>query len=262
MSWLPTKDIIPWNEVGWLNSWDPQEFGDGIWTPAKITTIGWWDASDANSITDSGGDVSKIDDKSGKDFHLSEGVGSNQPKTNQRTFNGLNVLDHEDTTQRLSNENWTSPSDDLTLFIVAGVDAISGATQSMMSIGSGGGGTNRYGYDALNTSQFNSRMRLSFQGNPNAINTPHNGPSVYSNTFDRTNDSIYGHVDGNAWIGPQNYLAATLDVDNVRIGVFRGYDNNQGIDGFWGEYIVVNDISEETRQLIEGYLAVKWSGWL
>ena len=47
------------------------------WTPSEITTAAWFDASDTDTITESGGKVAKWDDKSGN--HMVQGSASNQP---------------------------------------------------------------------------------------------------------------------------------------------------------------------------------------
>jgi len=52
----------------------------------------WYDASDTDTITDSGGFVSQWDDKSGNNFHVTQGTGSNQPQTELETQNNLNTL--------------------------------------------------------------------------------------------------------------------------------------------------------------------------
>ena len=66
----------------------------GDWSPLDLPNLeGWWDASDAATITDTTGDVSQLDDKSGNGRHLAQATGSLQPRTGDSTRNGLNVLD-------------------------------------------------------------------------------------------------------------------------------------------------------------------------
>ncbi len=36
-----------------------------LWTPTRISTVGWWDASDSSTITTSGSEVTQWSDKSG-----------------------------------------------------------------------------------------------------------------------------------------------------------------------------------------------------
>jgi hypothetical protein len=63
------------------------------WTPALISTALWLDAADATTITESGGAVSAMADKSGNARNFSQATGSLQPTTGASTQNGLNVLD-------------------------------------------------------------------------------------------------------------------------------------------------------------------------
>lgn len=55
----------------------------------------WLDASDISTITESGGSVSQWNDKSGNAYHVSQGVGANQPVTNSVFLNGLNTIDFD-----------------------------------------------------------------------------------------------------------------------------------------------------------------------
>lgn len=70
-------------------------FGNiGAWNPSVLPgLVAWYDASDAASITSSGGAVSQWNDKSGSGFHLVQATGAKQPATGATTINGLNVLD-------------------------------------------------------------------------------------------------------------------------------------------------------------------------
>jgi len=60
--------------------------------PFKTGLVGWWDAADLSTITESGGKVSQFDDKSGLGNHLVQGTGANQPSTGLVTRNSLNTL--------------------------------------------------------------------------------------------------------------------------------------------------------------------------
>ena len=56
--------------------------------------VGWWDGSDTSTITESGGAVSQVDDKSGNGLHLLQAVAADQPTTGVATVNGLNTIYH------------------------------------------------------------------------------------------------------------------------------------------------------------------------
>jgi len=50
-----------------------------VWNPQQITTTAWYDASDLDTITQSLGKVSKLNDKSGNGRHMLQGNGLEQP---------------------------------------------------------------------------------------------------------------------------------------------------------------------------------------
>lgn len=60
-------------------------------------TYAWFDASDASTITESGGAVSGWDDKSGNGRDLTQVTAGEQPTTNATTQNGKNVIDFDGT---------------------------------------------------------------------------------------------------------------------------------------------------------------------
>lgn len=83
--------------VGGINKGIVQGFlgSEGeVFSPDNIAgLLAWYDASDTDSITASGANVSQINDKSGNDEHLQQGVTNNMPQTGTKTQNGLNVLE-------------------------------------------------------------------------------------------------------------------------------------------------------------------------
>jgi len=60
--------------------------------PSQITTTAWYDAQDQTTITESLGKVSQLDDKSGDNHHMLQGVGGEQPPTFLDTVGGLNTI--------------------------------------------------------------------------------------------------------------------------------------------------------------------------
>ena len=64
--------------------------GQRPFTPKDIATAAWWDAYDEATITDSGGNVTSISDKSGNGNTLNTGAGT--PTTGTHTINGKNAI--------------------------------------------------------------------------------------------------------------------------------------------------------------------------
>lgn len=52
----------------------------------------WLDANDSSTITLNGSTVSQWDDKSGNDYHVSQGTASNQPTLTSNVLNSKNIL--------------------------------------------------------------------------------------------------------------------------------------------------------------------------
>jgi len=118
---------------------DPFEFAP-LWTPEQIAMVLWLDASDASTITESGGSVSQWDDKSGEDNHVSQATGSKQPTTGSRTQNGLNVLDFDNASgDTLRN---TSPSglslSDIDIFAVVKRDDVDQSDRYVLTLNGSG----------------------------------------------------------------------------------------------------------------------------
>jgi hypothetical protein len=67
----------------------------------------WLDASDATTITESGGAVSAWNDKSPNGINFSQAIAANRPTTNTQTLNGKNVIVFDGSNDRLEGTNTT-----------------------------------------------------------------------------------------------------------------------------------------------------------
>lgn len=95
------------------------------WTPASLPNlVAWYDASNAGSITQSGGFASQINDLSGNGYHLTQGTGASQPATGANTINGLNVLtfDNVDDNMAANTVPFTPPYSIFLVFRFASLD--------------------------------------------------------------------------------------------------------------------------------------------
>lgn len=96
--------------------------GGESFSPLDISDLtGWWDPSDTSTITETGGSVSQLDDKSGNANHMTQAVGANQYRTGVETINGLNVLDKNGLTSRFFDlpDNIVTGSTNRTFFFVS-----------------------------------------------------------------------------------------------------------------------------------------------
>jgi len=213
-----------------------------FWTPDQLTPYTWWDPSDEASITEVGGNVSQIDDKSGNTNHLLQGSGANQPVTGTRSIGGLNVLD-------ITADKWMSfTSIDMIGKEVWAIFQIDDVTEDFFVLGATG---NRQ--FSFNTGQ--QAMRL-WPG--------YNAPFFSSITL--LQDTPYF----NAWIASTpnqaysvngvyetrgSYQSGTLDMNRI---CRAQYSHSYNSDGMLGEIIITDVTSTEDRQKMEGYLAWKW----
>jgi hypothetical protein len=64
--------------------------GPTLWTPAQISTVGWYDASDGDTITlAAGSNICQWDDKSGNGYDLKQLNSSTQPEYVATGINGM-----------------------------------------------------------------------------------------------------------------------------------------------------------------------------
>lgn len=226
-----------------------------LWTPSVITTEGWYDCSDTDTITDSSGDVSQLDDKSGNAEHLVQATGADQPETGTRTLNGLNVLDC-DGSEFLENLAFPITAGDIALFVVAEIDSLSSTANAIVSMNATG--TPDWQFDSNSATQFDGRINVTSMGSDvNLTGGPFAGPSIYNINFDQSGAGIY-----NAFIdGIQRAVNTTYSTAMDASQEFRMFTNRGSVsmpNGAFAEVVLITDFTAVTREIIEGYLAHKW----
>jgi hypothetical protein len=118
---------------------------------------GWWDPSDASSITLVSDLVSQMNDKSGNGLHATQATGGSQPgygAARERKINGIIVPDYD--RGDALNTSLTATSTTFTAFAVgvgdvfngqSGATTLFGSEGRMMQIGDGGSGVDTsYGF--------------------------------------------------------------------------------------------------------------------
>lgn len=234
---------------------------DYAWTPYLIDTIGWWDPSDTDTITDSGGAVSQVDDKSGNGIHLTQTRGSAQPTTGTRNMNGLNILDCDGGDWMEKTSFPVPASGDISFFLVAEIDSVDDTNDSVYSLKNTS--QSNFQFDSNSASQWNGQIKTNNNGNTSLSGGPFAGPSIYSLVFDfATNSDIYAYIDGVLRATDSTYVSKLQDSPAPILQVFSNRSQLDYPDGAFGELIICEDVTEETRQKIEGYLAWKWDNWL
>lgn len=227
-----------------------------LWTPENIITEAWYDATDSSTITEISGEVSQWDDKSGNGQHLGQAVIGTQPTTNVRTLNGLNVLDFDGTDYFVSSTFNIPSSGDINIFMVAVIDAIDNAFDSIFAMKVVTG--NDFQFDANNVTQFNGDITRSSGNNVNSVNGPYHGPTVYSTRFNQTGETVSAWYDGTKDGEEALSLGGQLTSPQDRFYVMTNRADSQFTDGAVAEIVIIEDMTTEIQQKVEGYLAWKW----
>jgi len=227
------------------------------WTPdlLGVALEGWYDSSDSSTITESGGSVSQLDDKSGNAEHLVQAVGANKPTTDSRTQNGLNVLDC-DGDDFLENLAFPITGGDIALFIVAEIDSVDANSDSILSMNADAAPD--WQFDANNALAFDGRMNVTSMGSDVSLTGgAFAGPSIYNINFDKTGAGIYNaFIDGTQRAVNTTYSTAMDATQELR--VFQNRGEITAPNGAFAEVILITDFTTVTREKIEGYLAHKW----
>lgn len=220
------------------------------WTPSEISTYMWLDASDTSTITESSGNISQWDDKSGNSRHSTQSIGSNQPSTGDSTQNSKNVISFDGT-------EWFNMDSDLhnitngsnSHFIVSRQD-ISGSSKRIVNYDNAGTkGGMRY-LSGGSSIQFSSG---SFNGPTSTGNTNSNFNVLFGS---RDSSLLSISVNGETPITTND--GSSIVAINANIGTFS--DGVAGtLIGDIAEIIILNSSAPlSLRQTIEGYLSHKW----
>lgn len=225
---------------------------DVPWTPAEITTVAWYDANDATTITESGGAVSQWDDKSGNARHLTQATGSEQPITGT-DFNGLNSITFDGSDDDMTSVTFPDPGDDL--IAVGVVNATNPQPAPANCV---------YSLDYY----FRFRSETDHRGGLRATST--SGSNSFTNFtgsgVNRTGQALWGvectTSNIEIWhdgveIANQSVTDGARGTPRIRLGE-RADTGGNNWQGDFGELVFVADVTVATRQAIEGYLAHKW----
>lgn len=211
-----------------------------LWTPEEISTLAWFDASDASTITTTSGAVTGWNDKSGNGFNLttSSSVG---PATGTNTLGGLNVLAFDQGDKM--NGPITLPADgNVSSYIV--YDFISTNSTSRV--------IHQFGGQQLLPSNSNGGLR--YAGNNTFSGGNYPDPVIIELVHDTSASKTYGYITGQQQLD----MGYTFNTTDGSLRLMRNANNAAGIAAHVGEFVIVPDSTTGTRELIEGYLAHKW----
>jgi hypothetical protein len=230
------------------------------WTPEETSLFSWFDASDKSTINLSGGVVETILDKSPNGASLTANIASGQTKNHTLIPGGQNSLD----VISLDGEDFyssspvaLSSSGNLTCFIVCNVTTVDNAIDSILSAI----GLTSFQLQAGNSSQFRCML------NASGIGGTTTGPSTHGNfiglyhifevVMDFNSSQCLIYVDGSDITNTPLAYTTKLDTDKV-FRVFTNRGNSQQPAGLLAELSIIENVDQQTRQKMEGYLAHKW----
>jgi hypothetical protein len=232
-----------------------------VWTPADfgVDLIGWYDAQDAASITQSSGAVSQWNDKSGKGNHVVQATGANQPSYSATGFDGTRpgivAADANRHLSKASHPDITGLST-LTYIAAVNIDAGAGTNQRLSSIFPSG---------SLDFNAANSAI-MAFISDSTHLTAFWNNVARSTKTFtlgakrwvisqwDGTNNTLY--VDGVA-----GTVVAAVPVFSSGTTILRLGNGDTGGDGFIGKQgeviIVKRALTAGERTNLATYMA-RW----
>jgi len=230
------------------------------WTPAEILTEGWYDASDLSTITEVASYVSQLDDKSGKGRHVVQASGALQPRTGLRTQNSLDMIEGDGTQWIGLNPFPLNADGNVSVFGVFVIDNVTYFSEGIFAMdGSGADFKFCASPSGYNGPDFRGFVQGGFGTNLTLTGYPFNGPSIYNAEFDKTGSGfVTARIDG---IDRAQQTYATGLATSMNFTILADKAAQFMVDGAFGEVVVVhNDLTQATRQKIEGYLAWKWGG--
>lgn len=240
-----------------------------LWTPARLTTALWLDASDSATLFDatSGGNlpangagVARWEDKSGNARHATQSDSTLHPLRRSASQNGLDCLEGD-----ASNDRMLLPSGFLptgaaarALFVVAKQNINAAGVRTIFSYG----GTANH-----------SRYNIRYSGSQINIEVANGVASATIDSPTNYNLLYAAHSSGSLETGAQIRITGNLKTltfsaqsavtlsttDENRSIFYRTSAGDAPINGLIAEMIFFSSVpSSANRELIEGYLAWKW----
>jgi hypothetical protein len=220
----------------------------GSFAPADDPALlAWYDASDAATVTATGGLVSAWASKAGAG---SLSGGASPPRTGLRTIGGCNALDFAGT-NRLSGGVTLPASGNVAIHAVLAIDSVTSAFAAALAMDA----ARDFQIDAASATQFSGRLNATGIGDTVALSGgPFTGTLLLSVVFDRTGAGT-SQVWINGALAGSGAYATALDSAQMLL-IMANRSQNAFVDGAVGEVVVTGDVTN--RAQYEAYLAAKW----
>lgn len=242
--------VTDWNALAVEITANPPPF-----TPGQVSgLLGWYDASDATTLTWSGSQLQGWASKAPSMLELNATPlsGGTFPSGGTRTVNGMPMVQLDGVTEGIfrATEDLGALAQRPSVAVAYDMDTIVAGSQLVANAGSGGSYTRFYWHGAAGFAMGNGSGPSSIPiGQHIGVGYP---PEPGGGTTTST------HVDGA--LTAETETVAAINAPAIKFG-FGGYPNNINAnhDGAVGEVLVYDHpLSVSERQKIEGYLAHKW----
>lgn len=231
--------------------------------------VGWWDASDTSTITESGGAVSQLDDKSGNGFHVVQATAAAQPTTGSVSLNGLNVLDFDGGDWLASSGNiGVSDTTNFNVFAVATLD-VAATYSTIFGAGNFGFATQAAGFQVSSYSALVRQMATDFwapAGLGGSTSLATSTPYILSWSVEPWDDMrttgdfrLNGVDETESNYRPADGRTPDLQDGPAVIGAFGPVLTTSRWNGQIAEVIVYDAVMDATQVAeVEQYLSDKW----
>lgn len=213
--------------------------------PTSVTgLVAWHDASNAGSITASGGTVSQWDDLSGNGHHLTQATSTYQPTTGSSTINGLNALGFDGVDDYLRSSLTTGTT--FIWFLVLNLLDISNGYSSLMD-GTGGGARGHVWKGGTTWNMENG----SSVGTTAPLST---GVRLYSALFNGASSNI--EIDS---VRSSDVNPGSNSMNGITLLADRSPDSATFVGADVGELLLYDGaMSDADRASVSAYLKAKW----
>lgn len=228
---------------------------------------GWWDASDATTITASSGSVSQWDDKSGNGYHLVQAVAASQPTTGTATQNSRNVLVFNGTNDTLRR---TTPTDlgrnvsSMTAYIVARYSSLS-STSVAFAFATASAYTGRLAFQGSSAGKAEVGGRSldsdSFVAASSSATLSTANHYLVTGVYDIANTDLYLYLGSSLQATNTSYQTATTTSNTASATLAVGASAAQTgfMNGQIAEILVYHAAHDATtRAQVWDYLNTKW----
>lgn len=231
-----------------------------LWTPDQLGSKlkAWYDPSDEDTITESSGNVSQVDDLSGHDYHMAQSVAANKPRTGDDTIGGLNVL-------TFGSSVVEADYDFLRASIAAGVFPSSMQVTMLLKKEGLDVGDTAISRSLVNKpAPIDRRNAILLMGDgstfKNAQNPPNDiagmtTPTIISYGVNST--QWWEWEDGSVSLAKGNHSGTYGDAGTTMEWGDRG-DGAGEYEGLMAEAVVTTELTDSERKKLTGYIAWKW----